>query len=301
MIWVNRSKEPLEAGQKKPTAEVKNLLEAAKLLGVLEAGRRAGRRRCTRTCSSPTSAGLADDVHDRPRRRRGASSSTRRCFPDELEALPARARAGRLRLQRAARHARRLGPPARAARLPRRGARLRRDDRGAADRASPATPPRELRAFDDEHYVERAAAAVARAGPGAAGARARSRSASDELELHPADGHTADGMAIWVAVGARARLRRLPLAGRDPDAVRGRLARRLPARRSSACAPLVEQADHVVPGHGETLDGARARGDPARGPRVPATELPDAELPLARRGAAQRAIHAENVERVGGS
>ncbi len=33
VIWVNRSKETLEAGQKKPTAEVKNLLEAAKLLG----------------------------------------------------------------------------------------------------------------------------------------------------------------------------------------------------------------------------------------------------------------------------
>ncbi len=33
VIWVNRHKEALEPGQKKPTAEVKNLLEAAKLLG----------------------------------------------------------------------------------------------------------------------------------------------------------------------------------------------------------------------------------------------------------------------------
>ena len=33
VIWVNRSKETLEPGQKKPTAEVKNLLEAVKLLG----------------------------------------------------------------------------------------------------------------------------------------------------------------------------------------------------------------------------------------------------------------------------
>jgi len=33
VIWVNRNKEVLEPGQKKPTAEVKNLLEAAKLLG----------------------------------------------------------------------------------------------------------------------------------------------------------------------------------------------------------------------------------------------------------------------------
>jgi 2-haloacid dehalogenase/putative hydrolase of the HAD superfamily len=34
VIWVNRKKEVLEPGQKKPTAEVKTLLEAAKLLGL---------------------------------------------------------------------------------------------------------------------------------------------------------------------------------------------------------------------------------------------------------------------------
>ena len=33
VIWVNRSGETLEPGAKKPTAEVKNLLEAARLLG----------------------------------------------------------------------------------------------------------------------------------------------------------------------------------------------------------------------------------------------------------------------------
>jgi 2-haloacid dehalogenase/putative hydrolase of the HAD superfamily len=32
-VWVNRNKEELDSGQKKPTAEVKNLVEAAKLLG----------------------------------------------------------------------------------------------------------------------------------------------------------------------------------------------------------------------------------------------------------------------------
>ncbi|HEX2702309.1 MAG TPA: HAD-IA family hydrolase [Solirubrobacteraceae bacterium] len=34
VIWVNRHKETLEAGQRKPTAEVANLREAAKLLGI---------------------------------------------------------------------------------------------------------------------------------------------------------------------------------------------------------------------------------------------------------------------------
>ena len=33
VIWVNRHKQQLEPGQKKPTAEVTNLREAAKLLG----------------------------------------------------------------------------------------------------------------------------------------------------------------------------------------------------------------------------------------------------------------------------
>ena len=33
MIWVNRHKEKLDSSQKKPTAEVPNLREAAKLLG----------------------------------------------------------------------------------------------------------------------------------------------------------------------------------------------------------------------------------------------------------------------------
>ena len=33
VIWVNRNKEELDSGQKKPTVEVKSLLEAAKLLG----------------------------------------------------------------------------------------------------------------------------------------------------------------------------------------------------------------------------------------------------------------------------
>jgi 2-haloacid dehalogenase/putative hydrolase of the HAD superfamily len=34
VIWVNRNKETLDSSQKKPTAEVANLKEAAKLLGV---------------------------------------------------------------------------------------------------------------------------------------------------------------------------------------------------------------------------------------------------------------------------
>jgi glyoxylase-like metal-dependent hydrolase (beta-lactamase superfamily II) len=67
--------------------------------------------------------------------------------------------------------------------------------------------------------------------------------------------------------------------------------------------PLVEQADHVVPGHGEPIDGTRAAAI-LREDRAYVQALrdhgADAKLPLARRTGAQRKIHAENVRRVAG-
>jgi glyoxylase-like metal-dependent hydrolase (beta-lactamase superfamily II) len=61
--------------------------------------------------------------------------------------------------------------------------------------------------------------------------------------------------------------------------------------------PLVEQADHVVAGHGGPIDGVRAlailREDVAY-----LEGLPGAALPIARRSAEQRRIHAENLERL---
>ena len=52
-------------------------------------------------------------------------------------------------------------------------------------------------------------------------------------------------------------MRRLPLAGRDPDAVQGGS---LDAYLETLdrLEPLVEQAAHVVPGHGAPLDAVRA-------------------------------------------
>ena len=88
--------------------------------------------------------------------------------------------------------------------------------------------------------------------------RATARSATQELELHPADGHTADGMAIWIPWAQRARVRRLPLAGRDPDALAGRLARAPTSRRSTGSSRWSRPAAHVVPGHGAPLDAVRA-------------------------------------------
>ena len=63
--------------------------------------------------------------------------------------------------------------------------------------------------------------------------------------------------------------------------------------------PLVEQADHLLPGHGGPIDGTRAlailREDRAYLEALQAGE--DAELPLARRTKSQRAIHERNLKR----
>ncbi len=62
--------------------------------------------------------------------------------------------------------------------------------------------------------------------------------------------------------------------------------------------PLVEQADHVVPGHGEPLDSARAAAI-LREDRTYLEDLlehgADAKLPLARRTGEMRKVHAENA------
>ena len=109
VIWVNRHKEQLDASQKKPTAEVKSLLEAAKLLGAglravgLHADVIAVTSRAYATGCVLVRSGEEAFCIDSP------------VFPDELEILPAMAAAGGLPRGRAAGHARRLGPPARRA------------------------------------------------------------------------------------------------------------------------------------------------------------------------------------------
>ena len=59
--------------------------------------------------------------------------------------------------------------------------------------------------------------------------------------------------------------------------------------------PLATEAEWVVPGHGAPIDGARALAILNEDVRY----LTDWELPLTRRTGAQRAVDAENQERVG--
>ena len=161
--------------------------------------------------------------------------------------------------------------------------------------AEPGAAARALRDFDDEQYVERGrplslGQVQALPVPGHLGV------GDQELELHPADGHTADGMAVWIGwervlvCGDYLSPVEIPMIspGGSRSAYRATLER---------LAPLVEQADHVVPGHGSVLDGQRASAI-LREDIAYVDALPDAELPIARRGPSQRVIHDENVRRV---
>jgi glyoxylase-like metal-dependent hydrolase (beta-lactamase superfamily II) len=123
-------------------------------------------------------------------------------------------------------------------------------------RASPGEAQRELRAFDRDLLIERPrplalGSVQALPVPGRCGV------GDFELELHTADGHTADGMAVWIP-WARVLVAGDYLSTVEPpdvgeggsvDAYLATLAR---------LRPLVVSAERVVPGHGPVLDSARA-------------------------------------------
>ena len=162
--------------------------------------------------------------------------------------------------------------------------------------AEPGAAQRELRAFDEEHYVVRGRPlslghAQALPVPGRCGIGDR------ELELHPADGHTADGMAVWVpwagclVVGDYLSPVEIPMLspGGSIAAYEGTLAR---------LEPLVTGAETVVPGHGGPIPRDRAVALLAedRGYLAALRERrADAPLPAGRDTAEQRRIHGENV------
>jgi glyoxylase-like metal-dependent hydrolase (beta-lactamase superfamily II) len=155
----------------------------------------------------------------------------------------------------------------------------------------PGAAQRELRTWDEAHYVERAPLSLGQVQalpvPGHVGL------GEHELELHPADGHTADGMAIW-APWARVLvcgdyLSPIEIPVLSPSGSRDAYRATLERLR-----PLVAQAEWVIPGHGAAIDGARAAAILEEDVRY----LTDWELPLMRRTSAQRAIDAENRARV---
>jgi glyoxylase-like metal-dependent hydrolase (beta-lactamase superfamily II) len=163
-------------------------------------------------------------------------------------------------------------------------------------RAEPGAAQRELRAFDEAHYLERPAPLAlgdwqALPVPGTVDVGDRA------LELHPAEGHTVDGMAVWMPstgallVGDYLSPVEIPQVA-SLDGYRATL-RRL--------RPLVERAQAIVPGHGAVLDRARALELLVEDEAYLAglEELgAEAPLPAGRRTAEQRRLHAGNVASV---
>ena len=166
-------------------------------------------------------------------------------------------------------------------------------------RSEPGDAQRKLRAFDEENYVERPGP-LGLPGPQALPVPGRCDLGEQQLELHATEGHTADGMAVWVpwanvlVAGDYLSPVEIPMisGGGSLSAYLATLER---------LEPVVEQAAHVVPGHGAPLDGVRAAAI-LREDRAYLEALrdrgADAPLPLARRSGAQKAIHTANIAAV---
>jgi glyoxylase-like metal-dependent hydrolase (beta-lactamase superfamily II) len=160
---------------------------------------------------------------------------------------------------------------------------------------SPGQAQRELRQYDDEYYVVRPAPlglGQVQALPVPGHVELGDR----ELELHPAEGHTVDGMALFdrtqglLIVGDYLSDVEIPWLHATLAEYRATLAR---------LAPLVEAATTVVPGHGAPHDRETALRlldeDVAY---LDALERGEVALPGGRDTKAQRGIHEENLERV---
>jgi glyoxylase-like metal-dependent hydrolase (beta-lactamase superfamily II) len=159
---------------------------------------------------------------------------------------------------------------------------------------------RELREFDEEHYVaDRAPLALGSlqvlpvpgkleigAGPSA-----------HELELYPTGGHTPDGVAFWLpwcnVLICGDYLSPVELPAISPDGSPASYLETLDRLEG-----LVSQAEWVVPGHGGPISGEQARtvlGQDRAYLDALTRDRQAAALPEGRRTATQRRLHAENV------
>jgi glyoxylase-like metal-dependent hydrolase (beta-lactamase superfamily II) len=164
-------------------------------------------------------------------------------------------------------------------------------------REEPGATQRELRDKDAELYVERPhplslGQVQALPVPGSV------ELGSQELELHPAEGHTRDGMAVmarWcglLCVGDYLSNVEIPMVEAGLGDYRATLAR---------LAPLVEAAETIVPGHG----AAHTRDEALRILDEDVDYLAALErgkergsLPKGRDTREQQRIHVENLARV---
>jgi glyoxylase-like metal-dependent hydrolase (beta-lactamase superfamily II) len=161
----------------------------------------------------------------------------------------------------------------------------------------PGAAQRELRRQDESLYVERATPlGLGQVQP--LPVPGRLDLGDTELELHPAEGHTSDGTALFapfcgvLACGDYLSGVEIPTisSGGTLEEYRATLAR---------LAPLVERAETVVPGHGAPLgrdDALRVLDEDVE--YLDALERGEESLPPGRESARQRELHAENLGRV---
>lgn len=168
--------------------------------------------------------------------------------------------------------------------------------------AEPGAQQRALRRFDEELMIERPrplslSSVQALAVPG------RCDVGDAELELHRADGHTVDGMAIWIGwarvlvAGDYLSSIELPGLGEGVAMLDAYLA------TLERLHPLVAAAEHVVPGHGPVLDREAALGvldEDVVYLQALRERGGDVELPAKRRSKVQRELHEQNITRIGG-
>jgi glyoxylase-like metal-dependent hydrolase (beta-lactamase superfamily II) len=168
-------------------------------------------------------------------------------------------------------------------------------------RSEPGVAQRELRSFDQQHYVDgrhplRLGGLQSLPVPG----HLALGSAQRELELHPVDGHTADGTAFWLpwlgvlVCGDYLSPLEIPMisSGGSLSAYRATLAR---------LAPLIADAETLVPGHGGPLsriEAQRLLEQDVRYLDALAAGSASVPLPRGRRTASQRRIHTDNLARV---
>ena len=157
----------------------------------------------------------------------------------------------------------------------------------------PGAAQRELRAFDEEHYVERPSP-LSLGQVQALPVPGHVELGGQEIELHSADGHTADGMALWVpwagvlVCGDYLSPVEIPMLSESGS-------RSAYLATLERLRPLVAQAQWVVPGHGAPTEGPRASEILDEDVRY----LTDWDLPASRRTAAQKAIDESNRKQAG--
>lgn len=155
---------------------------------------------------------------------------------------------------------------------------------------------REMRKFDDEHYVERKGPLSLDKDVEPVPVPGHLGIGDADLDLLPAEGHTEDGMAIWIP-WAKVLVCGDYLSPVEIPMISETGSRSAYLATLQRLEPYVQQADYVVPGHGAVMDSVRAHAV-LREDRGYLEALPGATLPLSRRGPAQQRVHKDNQARL---